>query len=110
MSALRTALAGLLLGALGASVLQACDPGGCSGQGECPTPQLVPFLSGTYRGADSSLSLLPAPEPELTLSLDEARARVTERYAHDGHTYETQYEVLQIRPENAMHGGVPLAP
>ena len=110
MSAPRTVLAGLLLGALSASLLQGCDPGVCGGQGRCPTPRLLPFLSGTYRQDVDANPGAPGAETGLSLSVDEARARVTERYERDGHTYETEYEVVQISPADAWRGGVPRLP
>lgn len=103
MSAPRTVLAGLLLGALSASLLQACGPSDDCGDeedGRCPAAQIFRFTEGSFRWAK-------APAPELfdytfTLEAQGVGARARERYRRsDGSLVETEYEVVRVQPRDA---------
>ena len=96
MSAARTMLLGLLLGALSASLLQGCDEG--CGEYPCPRPTLRPFRAGLYWPPATPGVAAPGAESDLTLTVDEARTHATERYERGGHVVETEYEVVRIDP------------
>jgi hypothetical protein len=104
VSALRTALAGLLLGALAASLLQACGTDDSCGGGEpvtCAEPRLLPFRATTYGEEAPPFGTDAGPDADLRFSLEATRARAVERFVRDGRTVETEYEVVGIETVRA---------